>query len=627
MRSARPTVFNYIGNAVNSSETFAGVTLTAPTAPANSLAIFRSTTTGIGTNTITSTGTISRGAGTFAQFIGGNDDLGTADNRLFFNGLAGTPTAPTFLPYGTVISAGGAAREAVHDTTTGIHAANNTATNFYTSLAAVPGAGTGTEVVRVTKSETLTSAKNIGTLIIAGDNITINAQGAGAITVASGSLVMSGAGAARATIAAPLTLGVTSAEAIVQVEEGNTLTVSSVLSFAGGAANTLRKRGLGTLTLSGANSTTGAPLTGLISVEQGVLRAGSNDALGVIAQATTVQSGATLEIAGGLAIGVGATNEPITINGTGFNNTGALRLANDAAADSYIGTNEAGNAISVGTLTTATVNTGTSGRTLVLNGAVLTGTLTKIGTGDLTLMGSAANTSAITVAENNVNLAKTAAVAAATTLTIGNDLGGDNAQQAIVTGVNAQTASTGVTIASTGRLDVNGRNFTANAVTGSIGTTNSADIINSGSTMASAAGAVSNSAVQAVNGIVTFTTTAAHGLTPGQQVSISGVSVSGYNGTFTLLTASGSTFTYFNPIAGLANGNNGAVLSKVASLSATISNATAATNTVTITTSGNHNFTAGQTVTISGIATAGYNGTFTLLTAATNTFTYFISSA
>src|SRR5262249_10949077 len=53
---------------------------------------------------------------------------------------------------------------------------------------------------------------------------------------------------------------------------------------------------------------------------------------------------------------------------------------------------------------------------------------------------------------------------------------------------------------------------------------------------------------------VTITTTAPHGLIAGQQITIAGVGVAGYNGTFTVLATglTATTFQYTNPTAGLA---------------------------------------------------------------------------
>jgi autotransporter-associated beta strand protein len=58
----------------------------------------------------------------------------------------------------------------------------------------------------------------------------------------------------------------------------------------------------------------------------------------------------------------------------------------------------------------------------------------------------------------------------------------------------------------------------------------------------------------------TITTTAAHGLTAGETVQIWGVGVAGYNGLFTVLTVTSTTFTYNPGVTGLANSGGGTVL-------------------------------------------------------------------
>ncbi|HXL23030.1 MAG TPA: hypothetical protein VOA78_11230 [Candidatus Dormibacteraeota bacterium] len=108
--------------------------------------------------------------------------------------------------------------------------------------------------------------------------------------------------------------------------------------------------------------------------------------------------------------------------------------------------------------------------------------------------------------------------------------------------------------------------------------------------------------------LVTITTTAAHGLSTGQSVTISGVGVSGYNGTFPIVAApSTTTFTYIAGASGLAASGAG----------------TAASATATIQTTAAHGFVVGQLVTTSGIGVAGYNGTFVITAAPDSThFTF-----
>ena len=112
--------------------------------------------------------------------------------------------------------------------------------------------------------------------------------------------------------------------------------------------------------------------------------------------------------------------------------------------------------------------------------------------------------------------------------------------------------------------------------------------------------------------LVTITTSAAHGMSAGQPVTISGVGVAGYNGTFTVLGVLSSTqFTYVAGATGLANSGGGS----------------SASATVTIQTTAAHGLVAGQLVTISGVGIAGYNGTFTVAIVIDSThFTYVAGS-
>jgi hypothetical protein len=152
----------------------------------------------------------------------------------------------------------------------------------------------------------------------------------------------------------------------------------------------------------------------------------------------------------------------------------------------------------------------------------------------------------------------------------------------------------------------------------------------------------------------TITTAAANGFTAGQVVTISGVSVSGYNGIFTIANIVDATdFTYTTAGSNLNSGSggtaalnsllSGAQRSMVDSITYTfsqpvtlganafsvavhgtsaISSATESGNTVTITTAATQLFFSGQTITIAGVSVAGYNGTFPITTVDSSTFTY-----
>jgi hypothetical protein len=95
--------------------------------------------------------------------------------------------------------------------------------------------------------------------------------------------------------------------------------------------------------------------------------------------------------------------------------------------------------------------------------------------------------------------------------------------------------------------------------------------------------------------LVTITTTTAHGLAVGQSTTIASVGVTGYNGTFPVVSVLSTTqFTYIAGASGLAASGGG----------------TSASATVTIQTTAAHGLVVGQLVTTSGIGVASYNGTF-----------------
>ena len=108
--------------------------------------------------------------------------------------------------------------------------------------------------------------------------------------------------------------------------------------------------------------------------------------------------------------------------------------------------------------------------------------------------------------------------------------------------------------------------------------------------------------------LVTITTTSAHGLSAGQTVTVAGVGVASYNGTFTVVSIPSTTqFTFVCGTSGFAPSGGG-----------TISSAA-----VTISTTAAHGLSAGQLVTISNVGVAGYNGTFSVATVLSSTqFTY-----
>ncbi|MFM1907731.1 MAG: hypothetical protein RLZZ591_1408 [Pseudomonadota bacterium] len=122
---------------------------------------------------------------------------------------------------------------------------------------------------------------------------------------------------------------------------------------------------------------------------------------------------------------------------------------------------------------------------------------------------------------------------------------------------------------------------------------------------------------------VAYATASGHGLTTGNQVTISGTTTAtatpanasnAYNGTFIVTSIDSNSFSY--------------VLTSAKGIQTASSGITASVNTSTATaTSVNHGFSNGALVTISGASPSAFNGTFAIANASTNSFTYTMASA
>ena len=120
---------------------------------------------------------------------------------------------------------------------------------------------------------------------------------------------------------------------------------------------------------------------------------------------------------------------------------------------------------------------------------------------------------------------------------------------------------------------------------------------------------------------VTIATSAAHRLQVGDTVTVTGVAVAGYNGTFTV-TAVPSTrsFQYTNAVTGLPVSGSGTATPAIAG-------ASSSGTTATIKTAAPHNRAVGDMITISGVNQSGYNGTFAITAVPSpTTFQYTIAS-
>jgi len=129
----------------------------------------------------------------------------------------------------------------------------------------------------------------------------------------------------------------------------------------------------------------------------------------------------------------------------------------------------------------------------------------------------------------------------------------------------------------------------------------------------------------------TVTTSVAHNLSPGDVVTISGATQSQYNGPRTLVSASGTTFTYVNdgilnaatPATGTMSATVGATTQSITSITHPTSGTATAKSTATVRTSAAHGFAVNDLVTITGATQYQYNGTWVITAVpTTTTFTY-----
>ena len=343
----------------------------------------------------------------------------------------------------------------------------------------------------------------------------------GAVTTAAGTLTLGGnvttnASANSATISGNLDFG--SATRTFTIADGTAaddMSISAVISSASGAYG-ITKAGSGTMVLSAANT-----YTGTVTVNAGVLNIQHAAALGATDGATSVTSGAALQLQGCITVGA----EALTLNGSGISSNGALR-------------NVSGNNTWQGNVTLGAVAptlTCDSGTNLTISG-IISGstTLTKNGTGTLILSGANNYTGATTVSAGALNIRHSSALGTidgATTVSSGAAL----QLQGNIT-VGAETLSlAGTGVSSTGALrNISGNNVWQGAV--ALSTTPS---IASDAGSLTISGIISGSTTLTKNGTGTLILSGANSYTGATTVSAGVLNIQ--NATATGTTAGGVT--------------------------------------------------------------------------------------
>jgi autotransporter-associated beta strand protein len=299
----------------------------------------------------------------------------------------------------------------------GILATNNTALGDATGSTTV-ASGAVLQIqggIQVAENVTIsgTGISSLGALVFkSGDNIW---QGnittglvATSIRVDAGNFTMQG----TTTMGASLTVGGagTSLTHVGNIVSTGTLTWDGAIAhtYAGqlsGTANVL-KSGAGTVTLQGDNS-----FAGTMTVSAGSLILQHNNALGTVAGSSTVNSGASLVLDGGITV----SGEALSLSGATATGTGALRSIN--GANSWTGAISTGgssvymNAESDLTLSSIsnsvilTLGSATGAGNIVVSGAISgAGSLEKTGSNRLTLNAANAYTGLTRLTAGTIHL-------------------------------------------------------------------------------------------------------------------------------------------------------------------------------------------------------------------------------
>ena len=299
--------------------------------------------------------------------------------------------------------------------------------------------------------------------------------------------------------------GLITNNATLVFNRSDSITQSGIISGTGA----LNKTGAGTLTLSQANT-----YTGTTTISNGAIRVTDAAGLGTAAAGSTVVSGAALELENGITVGA----ESLALSGTGIGNGGALRGI--SGNNNYNGAITLGAASRInsdaGTLALGGGVTGTgfgltvggNGNTAIGTTGINTGasgTLTKDGSGTLTITAAGDYTGLTTVSAGVLNIQDaTATGTAAGGISVANSAALE-LQGGITVGAEALTIN-GTGISTGGAL----RNVSGNNTYGGAVALGSASRINSDSGILTLGGGVAGTGLALTvggNGNVTIAST------------------------------------------------------------------------------------------------------------------------
>ncbi|OYU95156.1 MAG: hypothetical protein CFE21_12680 [Bacteroidetes bacterium B1(2017)] len=312
--------------------------------------------------------------------------------------------------------------------------------------------------------------------------------------------------------------------------QGGTLT-----SILGTTSGTLTKQDAGTWTLSGANTFIGAT-----TISAGILKLNNASALGTTAGSTSITSGASLDLNG---INY-STSEPLTINGTGISNGGAIINSSSStatfaglitlgSASSIIGGTGLISISNIGTISGATFGLtlgGAQGGTLTSILGTTSGTLTKQDAGTWTVSGANTYTGVTTI--NGGTLSASTIVVSASASNLGN--------------ASSAVALSGGNLSYTGSTAAFTRGLTVSAAGGTL-TNTSANVLT----------VSTGTIVTTTGGALTLTNTSTGGTTLSSAISGGGSVI--VNNTSTGITILSSANTYSGGTtltAGTLNINN-----------------------------------------------------------------------